>query len=82
MIASIFLLFAVAGNDTTRNSTSHGLKLLYITQTGVHPPRFVLFCNDPSRLHFSVKRHLENGLRERFGFGSVPIRLDFRRRRE
>ena len=59
-----------------------GLRLFYVTQTGVHPPSFVLFCNDPSRMHFSVRRHLENTLRERFGYGSVPIRLELRSRRE
>ena len=28
MLGGIFVLFAVAGNDTTRNSTSHGIKFL------------------------------------------------------
>jgi GTP-binding protein len=57
-------------------------RLLYATQTGTHPPRFVLFCNDPSRVHFSFRRHLENSLRERFGFDGAPIRLEFRSRRD
>jgi GTP-binding protein len=59
-----------------------GFRVYYATQTGVHPPRFVLFCNDPSRAHFSARRRIENGLRRSFGFGPVPIRLDFRPRRE
>ncbi|MEL6985374.1 MAG: cytochrome P450, partial [Actinomycetota bacterium] len=45
MIASIFLLFAVAGNDTTRNSTSHGLKLL-----ADHPDQWRAVKADPGRL--------------------------------
>jgi len=57
-------------------------RLYYATQTGVHPPRFVIFCNNPDKGHFSVKRYLENSLRERFGFGASPIRLRFRPRRE
>jgi GTP-binding protein len=57
------------------------LRLFYATQTGVHPPSFVVFCNDPSRAHFSVRRRLENSLRERFGFGGASIRLRFRGRR-
>ena len=65
---------------------SHGgkqsFRLYYATQTGVHPPRFVIFCNNPDKGHFSVKRYLENSLRERFGFGASPIRLQFRARRE
>jgi len=58
------------------------IRLFYATQTGVRPPRFVLFCNDARRLHFSLRRHLENSLRERFGFGAAPLRLTFRSRRE
>jgi len=57
-------------------------RVFYATQTGVHPPSFVLFCNDPDRAHFSLRRQLENGLREAFGFGSSPIRMQFRGRRE
>jgi GTP-binding protein len=58
------------------------LRLFYATQTGTHPPRFVLFCNDPRKAHFSVRRQIENALRERFGFGPAPIRLEWRARRE
>ncbi len=56
-------------------------RMYYATQTGTHPPSFVVFCNDPRRLHFSTRRHLENTLRERFAFGATPIRLQFRARR-
>jgi predicted GTPase len=41
-----------------------------------------MFCNDPERAHFSLRRHLENSLRERFGFGAAPILVRFRGRRE
>jgi GTPase len=57
-----------------------GLRIYYATQTGVHPPSFALFCNAPSRVHFSVARRIENSLRESFGFGSAPLRLRFRGR--
>jgi len=58
------------------------VRLFYATQTGIRPPRFVLFCNEARRLHFSLRRHLENSLRERFAFGASPLRLTFRSRRE
>jgi GTP-binding protein len=58
------------------------VRLFYAAQTGIRPPRFVLFCNDARRVHFSLRRRLENSLRERFSFGSAPIRLSFRSRRE
>ena len=66
----------------TGGARKTGFRLLYATQTGTHPPSFLLFCNDPKRIHFSVRRRIENGLRESFGFGSVPMRLVFRGRRE
>ena len=58
------------------------VRLFYATQTGIRPPRFVVFCNEARRLHFSLRRHLENSLRERFGFGAAPLRLTFRSRRQ
>jgi len=58
------------------------VRLFYAAQTGIRPPRFVLFCNEARRLHFSLRRHLENSLRERFAFGASPLRLTFRSRRE
>jgi GTP-binding protein len=71
-----------AGPQVNAPSRGRSLRLYYATQTGVHPPRFLLFCNDARLVHFSFKRHLENTLRERFGFGGAPIRLAFRNRRE
>lgn len=58
------------------------VQLLYATQVGVEPPKFVFFVNDPKLIHFSYRRFLENRLRERFGFLGTPIQLQFRSRRE
>ena len=63
-------------------ATGQSFRVFYGTQTDVHPPRILLFCNDPRRLHFSTQRHLENSLRQTFGFGSAPIRLELRARRQ
>jgi GTP-binding protein len=70
--------------DRERHAPAKGgtVRLFYAAQTGVRPPRFVIFCNDARRLHFSLRRHLENSLRERFAFGASPLRLTFRSRRE
>ncbi len=51
------------------------LKIKYITQVDVCPPTFALFVNDPSLLHFSYKRYLENSLRRAKDFSGTPIRL-------
>ena len=56
------------------------LKIYYATQTGVRPPAFVIFCNDPELFHFSYQRYIENQIREVFGFKGTPITLTIRRR--
>jgi GTP-binding protein len=56
------------------------LKVYYGTQTGVNPPVFQLFCNDPALLHFSYQRYLENQLRARYGFEGTALKLVFRKR--
>lgn len=71
----------VAGRERRSPAAGHSVNLLYATQTGVRPPRFVLFCSDPTAVHFSLRRRLLNSLRRTFGFGPAPIALDFRRRR-
>lgn len=58
------------------------LKLLFMTQVGIEPPRFVLFANDPTLVHFSYLRYLENQLRARFGFEGAPVRIITRARKE
>ena len=65
-----------------RRAGKRAFRVYYATQTGVYPPRFVIFCNDPDKAHFSVRRYLENSMRERFDLGASPIRLRFRPRRE
>ncbi len=70
----------VKGIDGSAPAGARGFRLYYATQTGVHPPTVLLFCNDPEKLHFSLRRHLENRLREGLGFGAAPIRLEFRAR--
>ena len=56
------------------------LQIYYATQAEVNPPTFVFFANDPTLIHFSYRRYLENVLRRRFGFNGTAIRLIFRGR--
>ena len=56
------------------------LKIYYMTQVGVKPPHFVIFCNDARLFHFSYQRYLENQLRGVFGLEGTPIRLTIRQR--
>ena len=58
------------------------VKINYVTQVGVAPPRFVFFSNDPDLIHFSYKRYIENKFREYFGFEGSPIDLIFNKKNE
>jgi GTP-binding protein len=58
------------------------LKIYYATQSGVCPPTFVLFVNEPEIMHFSYERFLENKIRENFGFEGTPIKIVVRKRSE
>ena len=72
--------FATPGE--TASASRKAPRIFYVTQVGIRPPRFLFFCNEPKKVHFSLRRRLANGLREHFGFGAAPIRLEFRSRRE
>ena len=56
------------------------LKIYYATQVSVAPPTFVLFVNDPSYMHFSYQRMLENKLREAFELSGSPIKIVLRKK--
>ncbi len=58
------------------------LKIYYITQTGVKPPTFVVFCNSRELFHFSYQRYLENQIRGVFGLEGTPVRLIVRQKGE
>ena len=50
------------------------VKTRYITQASINPPTFVLFLNDPRRLHFSTVRFMENKLRDAYALEGTPVR--------
>ncbi|SHE74610.1 ribosome biogenesis GTPase Der [Schwartzia succinivorans] len=58
------------------------LKVLFMTQAGIKPPKFIIFVNDPELMHFSYLRFLENKIRETFGFEGAPLKLIVRGRKE
>ena len=58
------------------------LKLYYMTQVGIRPPHFVIFCNDAKLFHFSYQRYLENQIRSTFGLEGTPVRLTIRQKRD
>ena len=56
------------------------LKLYYMTQVGIRPPHFVIFCNEARLFHFSYQRYLENQIRSTFGLEGTPVRLTIRQK--
>ena len=60
----------------------HRLKLLYMTQIGTNPPRFVVQVNARKRVTRDYAYFLENRLRARYGLDGVPLVIDFVERRE
>ena len=56
------------------------LKIYYMTQTGIKPPNFVIFCNSRELFHFSYQRYIENQIRSVFGLEGTPVRIVIRQK--
>lgn len=56
------------------------LKIYYMTQTGVKPPNFVIFCNSRELFHFSYRRYIENRIRSVFGLEGTPVTMVIRQK--
>lgn len=54
-------------------------KVYYATMPAVKPPTVVLFANDPTLLHFSYERYLENQIRKHYPYEGTPIRIQARK---
>jgi GTPase len=58
------------------------LKLLYMAQTGVGPPKFSIQVNSRGLVTRDYGYYVENRLRERYGLDGVPLVIDFVGRNE
>ncbi len=58
------------------------LKVYYMTQTGIKPPHFVIFCNNRELFHFSYQRYIENCIRGAFDLEGTPVRISIRQKGE
>lgn len=56
------------------------LKVYYGTQIKVKPPTIQLWVNDPSLMHFSFRRFLENQFRANYGFIGSPLHFLVKKR--
>ncbi|MDE2819903.1 MAG: ribosome biogenesis GTPase Der [Chloroflexota bacterium] len=73
--------------DAIEKHPPHGkgtkrLKFFYASQVRTDPPLFLFHVNDPSQVHFTYKRYLENQFRQAYEFEGTPLRMSFRARSE
>ena len=60
----------------------HRLKMLYMAQIGVRPPRFSIQVNSRRRLTRDYAYFVENRLRDTYSFEGIPLVIDFAERRQ
>ena len=58
------------------------LKIYFVNQTGVCPPKFTFNVNNKGLVHFSYERYLENKIRESFDLTGTPIILQFKNKND
>ena len=58
------------------------LKIYFVSQNGIMPPKFVFNVNSKKLIHFSYERYLENKIRENFDLEGTPIVLEFKNKGE
>lgn len=51
------------------------LRIFYLAQVDVQPPRFVLFVNNPQLMADTYKKYLINQFRAEYGFSGCPIKF-------
>jgi len=60
----------------------HRLKMYYMAQIGVRPPRFAIQVNSRKRLTRDYAYFVENRLRERYALEGIPLVIDFAERKQ
>jgi len=58
------------------------VKLVYMTQVGIKPPRFTIFTNKKEGIKPEYMRFLENRLREKFFFKGTPVRFYLKQKKK
>lgn len=56
------------------------LKIFFVNQTEVAPPKFTFYVNNKTLVHFSYHRYLENQIRANFDLTGTPIVFKFKNR--
>lgn len=72
-----WLYSAIKEHEHRLGAHKKAVKIKFITQHDIRPPRFFISVNKINAVEESYKKYLINYLREQFGFEGVPIRVDF-----
>jgi GTP-binding protein len=56
------------------------LKIFYVSQVSVGPPKFIMFVNNKELMHFSYIRYIENTIRDNFLFKGTPLVIEMKNR--
>jgi GTP-binding protein len=69
------LLAEITGRVPPPRYRGRPLKFYYLTQTGVQPPTFIAFVNQPQGVPDHYRRYVVKQLREKLGLTYAPLRL-------
>ena len=53
--------------------------LKYISQVGIKPPSFIIFCSYPKKIPKSYSKYIYNCLKKDFSFSGLPIKVIFKK---
>ena len=56
------------------------VRLYYMAQVDVYPPRFLIFCNYPSAISGSYRKYLAKKFSEAIGMCGIPIRVSYKKK--
>jgi GTPase len=54
------------------------LRIYYMAQVGIQPPKFVVFVNYPNLMTETYKKYIYNNFREEYQFAGLPLRIYLR----
>lgn len=59
-------------------TNKRAIKIKFITQYDIRPPRFFISVNRPDDMDETYKRYITNKFRRDFGMEGIPIRIEFK----
>ena len=70
----------IVNKNPPKYINKHSLKINYVTQIGIKPPKFLLFVNNPKLMYNSYQKYLTNCIYNKYGFEGTPIVIELTRK--